>query len=62
MNKREIRRYLNDLNEELKKGQVKGEICIVGGAAMCLALNARESTKDIDAVFAPKMIIYNDNI
>lgn len=58
MNKREIRRYLKELNDELKKRQVKGEICIVGGAAMCLALNARDSTKDIDAVFAPKMIIY----
>lgn len=58
MNKREIRRYLKELNEELKKEHVKGEICIVGGAAMCLALNARDSTKDIDAVFAPKMTIY----
>ena len=58
MNKTEIKRYLRELNNELKKKQIKGEICIVGGAAMCLALNARESTKDIDAVFAPKMIIY----
>ena len=58
MNKTEIKRYLRELNNELKKEQVKGEICIVGGAAMCLTLNARESTKDIDAVFAPKMIIY----
>lgn len=59
MNRKEIKQYLNELNSELEKSSVKGEICIVGGAAMCLAFNAREATKDIDAVFAPKMIIYD---
>lgn len=58
MNKREIKRYLKALNDELRKKQVKGEICIVGGATMCLAFDEREATNDIDAVFAPKMVIY----
>lgn len=43
MNKKEIKQYLNELNSELEKSGVKGEICIVGGAAMCLAFNARRS-------------------
>ncbi len=54
----EIKQYLEELNDVLEKKHTKGEICIVGGAAMCLAFNAREATKDIDAIFAPKMIIY----
>jgi predicted deacylase len=47
LNKKEIRLYLKELNDQLKKKKIKGEICIVGGAAMCLAFNAREATKDI---------------
>ncbi len=42
---------LNDLPQE--KG-VMGEICIFGGAAMVLAFDARESTRDVDGIFVPK--------
>jgi len=44
-----------EINEELKQNGVSGEICVVGGAAMALAFNARLSTHDVDAVFTPKM-------
>lgn len=43
------------LSEELKKRGVLGEINIVGGTAMVLAFNARESTKDVDAIFHPSL-------
>ena len=53
MKKEEIKKYLEQLNTALKELNVKGEICLYGGAVMCLVYDARPSTKDIDAVFKP---------
>ena len=58
MDKDDIIKYLMFLNDELQKRNVKGEICMVGGAVMCLCYGSRISTMDIDAIFEPKMIIY----
>jgi hypothetical protein len=49
----EILRALRALNDELVQQGIRGEIGIVGGAAMVLAFNAREATRDVDAVFQP---------
>jgi hypothetical protein len=51
--KGEIRRCLEELNDELCAVNVKGEVCLYGGAVMCLAYDARPATKDVDAVFRP---------
>ena len=54
MNKTEIFEALKALGEELLKKSIQGEVLIFGGAAMCLAHDARDSTKDVDALFEPK--------
>lgn len=53
MTSEEIEQYLSELNDELVVQEVKGEICLYGGAVMCLAFKARPATKDIDAIFEP---------
>jgi hypothetical protein len=52
VNAEEIKRYLTELNDELRSMDVKGEICY-GGAVMALAYKARPNTDDVDAVFEP---------
>ena len=53
VNAEDIKRYLTELNDELRAMDVKGEICLYGGAVMALAYNARPDTKDVDAIFRP---------
>lgn len=49
---------LEALGEELSSQGIRGQIFIVGGAAMALAYSTRRVTRDIDAVFEPKTAIY----
>jgi Nucleotidyltransferase of unknown function (DUF6036) len=49
---------LQALGDELTRRGVRGQIFIVGGAAMALAYSTRRVTKDIDAVFEPKSAVY----
>jgi len=45
------------LDAELAAAETLGEVYLVGGAVMCLALAARDSTRDVDAVFQPSKIV-----
>ena len=53
VNAEEIKRYLSEMNEELRSMDVKGEICLYGGAVMALVYKARPDTDDVDAIFEP---------
>ena len=53
MTAEKIEQYLREVNDELAAQDVNGEICLYGGAVMCLVYKARPATKDIDAVFEP---------
>lgn len=45
------------LSERLQEKGVVGEINILGGTAMMLAFQARQATKDVDAIFAPVDVV-----
>jgi len=52
--KKDILKYLDEINNKLIERGKFGEIVICGGAAMTLVYEARNSTHDIDAIFKPK--------
>jgi hypothetical protein len=53
-----ILKALQALGDELTREGTRGQLFIVGGAAIALAYSTRRVTKDIDAVFEPKVAIY----
>jgi hypothetical protein len=57
LTKPDIHRLFELLDEELAAADSEGEVYLVGGAVMCLALGARDSTRDLDALFRPTRII-----
>ena len=54
---KDIRRLFELLDRELGNVEAEGELYLVGGAVMCLALNARDATRNVDALFKPTRII-----
>lgn len=53
----DIQRLFELLNGELAKAEAVGEVYLVGGAVMCLALGARPATRDVEAWFRPARLI-----
>lgn len=49
---------LSDLGHELDQRGIRGDLFVVGGAAMALAFNTRRATRDVDGVFEPKAEVY----
>jgi hypothetical protein len=59
LSKDDIPRLLHALNDELRAADVKGHVQMAGGAVMCLAFDARGSTRDVDALFKPSVEVLN---
>jgi len=57
LTKDEILKLFDMLNAELAASETHGEVYLVGGAVMCLTLNARASTRDVDAWFKPAKLV-----
>jgi len=53
----DIQHLFELLNQELRSADTFAELCVVGGAAMCLALGARNATRDVDAWFKPSTLV-----
>jgi hypothetical protein len=58
MDRSEIIEALTALAGELERRGVVAEMYVVGGAAIALAFDERRATRDIDAVFEPKNVVY----
>lgn len=58
MDGKEITAALTALAGELERRGTSGEMYVVGGAAIALAFDERRATRDIDAVFEPKNLVY----
>ncbi len=58
MDRQEIIEALTALAGELERRGVSAEMYVVGGAAIALAFDERRATRDIDAVFEPKNVVY----
>jgi Nucleotidyltransferase of unknown function (DUF6036) len=58
MDRSEIVAALTALAAELEQRDVTAEMYVVGGAAIALAFDERRATRDIDAVFEPKNVVY----
>jgi len=57
LSKEDIRRLFELLNAELAASEAEGELYVVGGAVMCLSFDARDATRDVDALFTPARIV-----
>jgi len=54
----EIIAALTELAAELQRRGTSADMYVVGGAAIALAYDERRATRDIDAVFEPKNVVY----
>jgi methylmalonyl-CoA mutase cobalamin-binding subunit len=54
----DIVNLLEELANELATQGIHGDLFLVGGAAMALAYSTRRATRDLDAIFEPKQVIY----
>src|SRR5437867_6556480 len=57
LDRQRILEALEELSRRLAARGIQAEVCLFGGAAMILAFQSRQVTKDIDAIFAPSALV-----
>jgi len=57
LTKADMLRLFELLDAELAAADTQGELYLVGGAVMCLALDARNATRDVDGWFKPATVV-----
>jgi hypothetical protein len=55
-----IQELLNELGRRCAAHGISAEILIAGGGAIALAYSNDRATRDIDAIFEPKMLVYQE--
>jgi hypothetical protein len=60
LDRQTILELLGELGDRLAAKGQRADFYIVGGAAMLLAYGREQMTRDIDAVFEPKAVIYRE--
>lgn len=58
MQRDDIVRALTAVGARLSRSGITADLYVVGGAAIAMAYDERRSTRDVDAVFAPKVEVY----
>ncbi|HVF75653.1 MAG TPA: DUF6036 family nucleotidyltransferase [Acidimicrobiales bacterium] len=53
LSRERILRLFAELDQELRRIDVRGDVFVVGGAAMTVAYDARPATRDVDAIWHP---------
>lgn len=48
-----ILELFGELDEELRQASIRGDVFVVGGAAMAVAYDARPATRDVDGIWHP---------
>ena len=59
LTKKKMLAAFDALSDELAARGTRGDVFVVGGAAIALAYADRRVTRDIDAIFEPKVVIYD---
>ncbi len=60
LSKTKVIALLRELGERLAARGIHAEMYVVGGAAMALAYDVTRLTRDLDAIFVPKMTVYEE--
>ena len=55
-----IQELLNELGWRCAAHGIVADLLIVGGGAIALAYSNDRATRDIDAIFEPKMLVYQE--